>query len=160
MSKAQFVFFVNINHCFGVINFSQSNKRCCYDVFWYDRSVRNCLIIVEHKSWNCSECSVLLSFPPWWPPPWQPSSPPPPLSSSKSARLRRSRPSCSSSSYFTIMTKITMVTVNTKYSRPPAATSQFLMRELLLTKPIAQPPARWPGKHWNPFELSSFVNQQ
>merc|ERR1712012_1361726 len=64
-----------------------------------------------------TECSVLLSSPPWWPPPWQPSSPPLPLSPSESARLRR----------------------------PPAATSQFLMTELLLTKPIAQPPAQWPG---------------
>ena len=61
---------------------------------------------------------------------------------------------------FTIMTKITMVTINTIYSRPPAATSQFLMTELLLAKPIAQPPAQWPGKHLNPFELSSFVNHQ
>merc|ERR1712013_937264 len=65
-----------------------------------------------------TECSVLLSSsPPWWPAPWQPSSPPPPLSPSKSARLRR----------------------------PPAATSQFLMTELLLAMPIAQPPAQWPG---------------
>merc|ERR1711962_879608 len=64
-----------------------------------------------------TECSVLLSSPPWWPAPWQPSSPPPPLSPSKSARLRR----------------------------PPAATSQFLMTELLLAKLIVQPPAQWPG---------------
>ena len=46
-----------------------------------------------------------------------------------------------------LMTNITMVTINTIHSRPPAVTSQFLMTELLLAKPIVQPPAQWPGKH-------------